>query len=433
MKIHGWGRYPIAEATVILPRTITDCVDFIKSHSLIARGLGRSYGDSAHSSTVMQSTYLDHFIRFDTQNGVLACEAGVSIWEILHLIVPKGWFIPVTPGTGYVTIGGAIASDVHGKNHHLSGTFSQCLVSFDLMLGTGEVVTVSPGSMPHLFQATCGGMGLTGVILSATMQLVPITSSQIVQTTIKASCLEAVWERFEENVSSTYSVAWIDCLAKGRQLGRSLLMLGEHAQEGILQVGGNSNSMNVPVDMPSMLLGTYAIKAFNFFYYHKSLSGYQKSILGFEPYFYPLDRLTNWNRLHGRQGFIQYQLVLPKEAGILGTRKILRSVIESEQSVYLAVLKMFGAMNKNYLSFPMPGSTLSLDFKINPETIRLIRKLDELVADMGGRIYLSKDALMTEKTFKAMYPQWQEFEEVRAQYGAIGKFASHQSKRLGLQ
>ena len=194
----------------------------------------------------------------------------------------------MTPGTGYVTIGGAIASDVHGKNHHLSGTFSQCLVSFDLMLGTGEVVTVSPGSMPQLFQATCGGMGLTGVILSATMQLVPITSSQIVQTTIKASCLEAVWERFEENVSGPYSVAWIDCLAKGRQLGRSLLMLGEHAQEGILQVGGNSNSMNVPVDMPSMLLGTYAIKAFNSLYYYKSLSGHQKSILAFEPYF------THW-------------------------------------------------------------------------------------------------------------------------------------------
>lgn len=433
MKIHGWGRYPTAEATVILPRTITDCADSIRNQSLIARGAGRSYGDSAHGSTVMQSTYLDHFIHFDTQNGVLTCEAGVSIWEILYLIVPKGWFIPVTPGTGYVTIGGAIASDVHGKNHHLSGTFSQCLVSFDLMLGTGDVVTISPGSMPHLFQATCGGMGLTGMILSATIQLMPIATSQIVQTTIKASCLEVVWEKFEENVSSAYSVAWVDCLAKGRQLGRSLLMLGEHAQEGILQVAGNLNSMNVPVDMPSMFLGSYFIKAFNAFYYHKNLSFYQKSILDFESYFYPLDRLLNWNRLHGRQGFIQYQLVLPKEAGVLGMKKILRTVIESEQASCLAVLKMFGATNKNYLSFPMLGSTLSLDFKINSETIRLIQKLDELVADMGGRIYLSKDALMTEKTFKLMYPQWQEFEEVRAKYGAIGKFASHQSKRLGLQ
>jgi FAD/FMN-containing dehydrogenase len=433
MKIYGWGKYPAIDAKVLLPQTHNDCAKYLKSNEIVLpRGMGRSYGDSANSSTVIQSTYLDHFIEFDETTGILACEAGVSIREILQLIVPKGWFVPVTPGSSFVTIGGAIASDVHGKNHHLSGTFSEHLLSFDLMLGSGEVVSVTKDNYPDLFRATCGGMGLTGIILSASFQLKPIQSSQIIQSTIKTNSLEEVCEQFEENHASTYSVAWIDCLAKGKQLGRSLLMLGEHSQGGTLGLG-KKKSQNLPIDMPQSLLNHYSIKAFNALYFNRVFSKTKTETISFEPYFYPLDAIGNWNRLYGKAGFVQYQFVLPKAVGMKGLRQILEVIVKSGKGSFLAVLKAFGRANENYLSFPIEGYTLALDFKMSEGTVQLIKQLDSMVVEMGGRIYLTKDALMTEASFKRTYSQWEQFEEVRAKYSAIGKFASSQSKRLGLQ
>ena len=432
MKIHGWGRYPVVQSEILLPQTENDCLHLIKEHSsLIPRGLGRSYGDSANSSTVLQSSYLDHYIHFDQDNGVLVCQSGVSIQEILKLIIPKGWFIPVTPGTSYVTIGGAIASDVHGKNHHLSGAFSEHLISFDLMLASGEIVQVTRTGTPDLFHATCGGMGLTGVVLTATIQLKAIQSSNIIQTTIKANCLEEICFQFEQNSQSTYSVAWIDCLAKGKQLGRSLLMTGEHAQDGILKLD-KKKSLNVPVDVPSILLNQYTIKAFNALYYHKTFFQNQITTLAYKPYFYPLDTLSNWNRLYGKNGFIQYQFVIPKAVGVQGLKNILTTIADSGKGSFLAVLKMFGPENENYLSFPQQGYTLALDFKLSIAVIQLIERLDAMIVDMGGRVYLTKDALMSEAFFKKTYPKWEKFQEVRAKYGALGKFSSDQSKRLGL-
>jgi decaprenylphospho-beta-D-ribofuranose 2-oxidase len=433
MKIYGWGRYPAIDAKVLFPQTHNDCANHLKSNEIVLpRGMGRSYGDSANSSTVIESRYLDHFIKFDETTGVLACEAGVSIREILQFIVPKGWFVPVTPGSSFVTIGGAIASDVHGKNHHLSGTFSEHLLSFDLMLGSGEIVSVTKDNYPDLFRATCGGMGLTGIILSATFQLKPIQSSQIIQSTIKTNCLEEVCEQFEANHASTYSVAWIDCLAKGKQLGRSLLMLGEHSQGGTLELV-KKKSQNLPIDMPQSLLNHYSIKAFNTLYYHRTFSKIKIEIKSFEPYFYPLDTIVNWNRLYGKAGFVQYQFVLPKAVGMVGLRQILEVIVESGKGSFLAVLKAFGRANENYLSFPIEGYTLALDFKMSEKTVQLIKQLDSMVVEMGGRIYLTKDALMSETSFKKTYPNWERFEEVRAKFGAIGKFASSQSMRLGLQ
>ncbi len=433
MKIYGWGRYPTIDAQVLLPQTQSVCVDLLKSNQIVLpRGMGRSYGDSANSSTVIQTDYLDHFIEFNESTGVLTCEAGVSIREILELIVPKGWFVPVTPGSSFVTIGGAIASDVHGKNHHLSGTFSEHLLSFNLMLGSGEIVSVTKDNYPDLFRATCGGMGLTGIILSASIQLKPIQSSRIIQSTIKTNCLEEVFEQFEANHASTYSVAWIDCLASGKRLGRSLLMLGEHSQDGTLELG-KKKSLNMPIDMPSSMLNHYSIKAFNSLNYHWIFSKIKTEIISFEPYFYPLDAIGNWNRLYGKAGFVQYQFVLPRAVGVKGLRQILEVIAKSGKGSFLAVLKAFGRANANFLSFPIEGYTLALDFKISEGTVQLIKQLDSMVVEMGGRIYLTKDALMTETSFKRTYPQWQQFEEVRARYGAIGKFASSQSKRLGLQ
>lgn len=433
MKIYGWGKYPAIDAKVLLPQTHVDCANYLKSNEIVLpRGMGRSYGDSANSPTVIESTYLDHFIEFDDATGILACEAGASIREILQLIVPKGWFVPVTPGSSFVTIGGAIASDVHGKNHHLSGTFSEHLLSFDLMLGSGEIISVTKDNYPDLFRATCGGMGLTGMILSASFQCKPIQSSRIIQSTIKTNCLEEVCEQFEENHASTYSVAWIDCLAKGKQLGRSLLMLGEHSQDGTLELG-KKKSQNLPIDMPQSLLNHYSIKVFNALYYHRVFSKTKTETISFEPYFYPLDAIGNWNRLYGKAGFVQYQFVLPKVVGVKGLRQILEVIVKSGKGSFLAVLKAFGRANENYLSFPIEGYTLALDFKMSEGTVQLIKQIDSMVVELGGRIYLTKDALMTEASFKKTYPQWEQFEEVRAKFGAIGKFASSQSKRLGLQ
>jgi FAD/FMN-containing dehydrogenase len=299
-----------------------------------------------------------------------------------------------------------------------------------MLLGTGEIVTASHTDKTDLFHATCGGMGLTGVILSTSIQLKRIQSSNIKQTTLKASCLEAVCEQFEQNQSATYSVAWIDCLAQGKQLGRSVLMLGEHAEDGQLETN-IGKVMTIPIYMPAQLLNKWSVKAFNVAYYAKAANN-KTATVPYQPYFYPLDKLNDWNKLYGKNGFVQYQFVLPKAAGTEGMRKILTKIAQSGTGSFLAVLKMFGAQNQNLLSFPTAGYTLALDFKMCAQTVALVKELDAMVVSLGGKIYLTKDALMTEQTFKATYPQWQQFEKIRAQYGAIGKFASAQSQRLGL-
>jgi FAD/FMN-containing dehydrogenase len=432
MKIQGWGRYPTMDAEVLVPSNNSECGEFIKDKILIPRGLGRSYGDSSLGSIVLKSTRLDHFISFNQEIGLLSCQAGVSIHEILNLVVPKGWFMPVTPGSANVTLGGAIASDVHGKNHHIGGSFSQHLLSFELLLGSGERVTVTPSVRPDLFKATCGGMGLTGFILSATLQLIPIHSGFVSQKTLRANSLEEVCELFEVNALSTYSVAWIDCLAKGSKMGRSLLMLGEHSTNGELELS-NQSKKSLPIDMPNWVLNAYSIRAFNFLYFNKSIFSQKKINMAYRPYFYPLDAIKNWNRLYGKKGFIQYQFVIPKAAGVIGLKRILNIISKSNKGSFLAVLKVFGKGNENYLSFPIEGYSLALDFKMESGIVDLIRKLDAMVMEMGGRVYLTKDALMSEQMFKLTYPQWELFEEVREKYGAIGRFASNQSRRLGLQ
>lgn len=432
MRVSGWGRYLWADAKISLPRSPTDCLKEGANFPVIPRGAGRSYGDSANQSSIIQSTHLNHFLEFDAHTGVLICQAGLSIREILNLVVPKGWFFPVTPGTSYVTLGGAIASDVHGKNHHLEGAFSECVQSFRIAIGSGEILEASLTLNDDLFKATCGGMGLTGIILDATIQLRRINSNRIVQTTIIAKNLDAVCDEFERNEGSTYSVAWIDCLAKGKSFGRSVLMLGEHEDQGPLDFDLKKPA-NGPAYLASKCLNKFSIQAFNALYYQKAKIQGQKKICTLGSFFYPLDAIANWNQFYGNTGFFQYQFVIPKNVGRDGLRKLLNLIVESGKGSFLAVLKCFGKGNANYLSFPIEGYTLALDFKVTPGAIKLIHRLDELVVNMGGRVYLTKDALMLESVFKASYSGWQTFEEVRSKYGAFGKFSSHQSKRLGLQ
>jgi decaprenylphospho-beta-D-ribofuranose 2-oxidase len=430
MQIHGWGNYPTIEAQVLKPLSLSDCANAILKTPLITRGMGRSYGDSANAQHVLQTTYLDHYINFDAELGMLTCEAGVTLREILRFIVPKGWFLPVTPGTSFVTLGGAIASDVHGKNHHMAGTFCQHVRTITMLLGTSEIVTTSHNDKSDLFHATCGGMGLTGIILTATIQLVPIQSAYIKQKTIKAGSLEAACEAFEVNNSATFSVAWIDCLATGKSLGRSVLMTGEHDDNGGLDLTVK-DPITVPMHTPAIMLNSLAMRAFNNIYYTKALHNKTQNI-PLLTYFYPLDAIGGWNKLYGKAGFVQYQFVLPKVDGVANMHSILTQISKSGQGSFLAVLKQFGPANLNLLSFPIEGYTLALDFKMSTMTIPLLHKLDDMVEGMGGKVYLTKDAVMREMSFKTTYPNWQQFESVRQKYGAIGKFASTQSKRLGL-
>lgn len=428
MKLTSWGRYPIIESSLISPSSISE---ILLNTDIIPRGLGRSYGDSALAARVLSTLSLDHFLKFDEATGILTCEAGVSFSDILETFVPRGWFLPVTPGTKFVTVGGAIASDVHGKNHHIEGSFSRHVLSLEIMLADGSLLTCSQGQNTELFYATCGGMGLTGIIISATIQLKKIKSAYLNETTYKAKNLEEVFQLFEEHQAATYSVAWIDCLATGKNLGRSLLMLGEHAEEGGLILNTNKK-LGIPFTMPTCLLNQYSIQAFNALYFNKQREKISQNFVHYDKYFYPLDGLNHWNRLYGKKGFTQYQFVVPKLAGLEGMTKILKEISSSKRGSFLSVLKSFGPANENYLSFPMEGYTLALDFKIEAGLFDLLERLDQIVLDYKGRIYLTKDVRMSEATFKQSYTKWTEFAKIRTHYGADKRFHSFQSERLGI-
>ncbi|HHT00081.1 MAG TPA: FAD-binding oxidoreductase, partial [Thiomicrospira sp.] len=318
-----------------------------------------------------------------------------------------------------------------GKNHHIDGCFSQYVSSLQIALASGELISCSPTEKPELFHATCGGMGLTGVIVQASFRLIAIESAYISEQTYKTKNLKETLELFEEHESSPFSVAWIDCLATGDKLGRSLLMLGEHTNSGEL-TAHKSSKLNVPINMPSLLLNPYSIQAFNTLYYHKQTQQHSVRDVHYEPFFYPLDGIHNWNRLYGKKGFTQYQFVLPKSAGLEGMTRILEEIVKSKRGSFLAVLKAFGKENENLLSFPTEGYTLALDFKIDDTLFSFLDELDRIVLDYGGRLYLTKDVRMSEATFKQSYPNWEQFQEVRHQYGAEQRFHSLQSKRLGL-
>ncbi|MFS2004731.1 FAD-dependent oxidoreductase [Duganella sp. CT11-25] len=431
MRIHGWGRYPVAEARVLAPSTAGQLATALAGadQPLIARGLGRSYGDSALAPLVLDNTPRHLLLGFDEGSGVLRCEAGATLADLLDVLLPRGWFPPVTPGTKFVTVGGAVASDVHGKNHHLDGCFSAHVLALELMLADGGVLRCSRSEHPELFRATCGGMGLTGVIVAVTLQMRRVASAYIDQTTVRAGSLAEVLELFEMHRAATYSVAWIDCLARGASLGRSLLMLGEHAAEGGLAPLPR-RSRTLPVDLPPQLLNRYSIAAFNALYFNKPRSAQQR--VHYEPYFYPLDGLLHWNRLYGKAGFVQYQFVIPRAAGAAPLAAILERIAAAGRGSFLAVLKTFGPANDNYLSFPVEGYTLALDFKLEPGLFAMLDALDAMVLAAGGRLYLAKDARMSAATFQQSYPQHTQFQQVRRQYGALGAFASCQSNRLGL-
>ena len=428
----SWGNYPKVTATAVTISETGKLKSLLKEvDDVITYGNGRSYGDSALNDTVVCIKPKNYFLSFDEHNGLLHIQAGALLSEILEFSVPRGWFLKVSPGTKLITVGGAIASDIHGKNHHVEGCFSECVSMLNILLPNGEIVSCSKTENVDIFRATCGGMGLTGVILDAKIYLKKIKSRYIEQKTIKTKNLKETFEAFEKYKDQPYSVAWIDCLAKNEKMGRSLLMVGDFANDGRLDFKPKKK-INIPFYFPSFVLNTLSVKIFNTFYYGKVRRGITEQLVDFETFFYPLDSINNWNRIYGKNGFTQYQFILPKQNSFEGLEEILNAIARSGKGSFLSVLKLYGKENENFLSFPIEGYSLALDFKIEKGLFELLDKLDEIVINKGGRIYLAKDARVSKENFEQGYPQIEVFRNLRRQYKMHEKFNSIQSKRLGI-
>jgi len=432
MKYTAWGMYPKIECNRFTLRQEANLEEIISNHNpLIPFGNGRSYGDSALSENIIDIAQRNYFIEFDENSGLLHVQAGVLLSEILEYFVPRGWFLKVTPGTKLITVGGAIASDVHGKNHHVEGCFSNCVKEFNIMLANEKSVLCSKEATPELFKATCGGQGLTGVILDAKIFLKKINSQYIDQTTIKTKNLKDTFEAFEEHNDKPYSVAWIDCLAKGKDIGKCLLMVGDFKDDDNLDYQLKKQK-TIPFNFPSFALNHWSVKLFNWLYYNKVNKRISKQTVDIDTFFYPLDAIGHWNRIYGKNGFTQYQFILPKEASYEGLHEILSTIAASGKGSFLAILKLYGKANDNWLSFPMEGYSLALDFKIEKGLFELLDQLDEIVLKYYGRIYLTKDVRVSKETFEQGYSHIETFRQYRKENKMEEKFQSLQSRRVGI-
>jgi decaprenylphospho-beta-D-ribofuranose 2-oxidase len=426
MKISGWGNYPVIDAQFLSDREIVQ-----STQTFIPRGNGRSYGDSALAKRVTGLTKNNRLLGFNTQTGVLHCEAGVLLEDILTVFIPRGWFFMVTPGTKLITVGGAVAADVHGKNHHRKGCFSESVLEFKILLNNGKYETCSIEKNRNLFRATCGGMGLTGVIAEVKIQLRKISSSRIDGIVVKTRNLKETFAAFEKYADKEFSVAWIDCLAKDKSIGRSIISFGEHSNNGDLTYK-NKFKVHLKFNLPSFLLNPFTVKLFNLFYYGIQKKGLVNKRFDIDSFFYPLDNILGWNKLYGKAGFTQYQFVLPYEKSYDGLMKILQKIAESGMASFLSVLKLMGKANENWLSFPMEGYTLALDFKISKRLFPLLDELDKIVLKYGGRFYLAKDVRLKKETFEAGYEKIEHFRAFRKKYKLENTFRSLQSERVGI-
>ena len=440
----GWGRYPLSESDIYRPEKIAELQAVITSNatSLIARGAGRAYGDAAlnDQNRVVDLTRLDRMLSFDPGAAILRCEAGVTIAEIIDVFMPRGFFPPVTPGTRFVTLGGSIAADVHGKNHHRDSSLASHVTSFDLMLASGEIRRCSRNENPELFWATVGGMGLTGVILELEIALRRIESAYLDGELIRAPNVDAAIEAFERtDAQYGYSVAWIDCASSGSALGRSVLNVGNFATLDQLPEKLAQDPLNimprlspiVPFNLPGFTLNSLTVRAFNaaLYMFHRDSAAHM--IFDWDRFFYPLDSIRNWPRIYGKRGFVQYQCVWPPEESRAGLIEILEAIAGSRRASFLAVLKKFGAQD-GLLSFPMPGYTLALDFPVTDGLFDFLDSLDAMVLKRGGRVYLAKDARLRPETFRAMYPNLAKWQQAKAVADPNDRFSSSLSRRLGM-
>lgn len=407
--------------------------------SVIAHGQGRSYGDAAlnENRIVLLTERVNRLLEFDIANGFLRAEAGTTLADILPVIVPKGWFFPVTPGTKYVSLGGCVAADVHGKNHHHEGSFGDHVLAIELILADGSRVTCSPSERKELFWATVGGMGLTGIIGEVTIKLIPIQSAYMIVRHHSADSFEQLFQLLENpSNDDRYTVAWIDSMASGAQLGRGIAMNGHHAAMEELPSSFHRSIKpgrrhTIPFDFPAWALNSLSISAFNSRYYKREGGRRHPFLSDYDSYFFPLDAIANWNRMYGRRGFVQYQCVIPDSSSFEGIRKLLEALTDSRFPSFLAVLKRLGPQGSGLLSFPLAGYTLALDLPIRDKGLfALLNKLDEIVLQHGGRVYLAKDARLSPESFRAMYPRFEEWLKTKNTVDPQHRFSSSLSRRL---
>jgi FAD/FMN-containing dehydrogenase len=420
----SWGRYHRFSHEVARPveeRAVMAALGATPRHPVLPFGMGRSYGDSClnDGGTLIDTRSLDRFIDFDRDTGVLTCQAGVRLATILDVISRRAepgaiWFPAVSPGTKFITVGGAIANDVHGKNHHTAGTFGEHVLSLRLARSDGSVLTCGPTENEALFRATIGGLGLTGVILDVRLQLRLVPSLTLEVEDIRVDSLDEFYRLSEDSLADwEYTAAWIDCLASGASLGRGIHTRARHAPTGLGTSSARSSTrgLTVPVSAPNGMLNNTFVKIFNAVY-HRKLAGRKtvRRLVDFESVFFPLDAINDWNRLYGDAGFFQYQSAVPEATGRQATRDQLRLIAEAGQGSFLAVLKTFGArQSPGILSFPIAGTTLALDFPNRGRpTLDLLERLDRVTADAGGRVYPAKDGRVGAAAFQASYPNWRD-------------------------
>lgn len=445
MELTGWGRYPRFETMLFEPSSPLDAMRLQQDLTGFApRGNGRAYGDAAIGMTsCLCLKGLDRFCGFDENTGRLTVESGVLLADIIAALLPRGFFPPVVPGTKFVTVGGMIAADIHGKNHHGAGSFGDHVESLVLAPPDGKAVTCSLEEYPDLFTATIGGMGLTGTILEATFKLLPVETAWIKQQTIVAQDLAAAIELLSRHDEASYSAAWIDCLASGAALGRSLIYLGEHASHDDVEALATkaqrealkkpARPLAVPMDLPRFTLNRWSVAAFNEIYFRKGAAAAGPLFLNtIDPFFFPLDGVQDWNKIYGRRGFLQHQSIVPADHAHATISEILTRVAKRGNASFLAVLKKFGRSSKGLLSFPSPGFTLALDLAMGKGIFDFLDEIDKLVVAAGGRIYLAKDARQSQTTFAAGYPNLERFREIRRRIGAEGRIVSRLSDRLGI-
>ncbi len=414
----SWGRYPEATPAAVVPvvwRSDPPPLERARG-PLLAYACGRSYGDSClnDGGVLLDVRRLDRLISFDGERGLLCCEAGVTLAQILDLVVPRGWFLPVVPGTRWVSVGGAIANDIHGKNHHRAGTFGAHVTRLELLRSSGERITCTPAD--PIFQSTVGGLGLTGVILWAEIALKRVPGAGIAMERIRFPDLNGFLELAAEDARFEYTVAWVDCLARGRRLGRGVYLRGDHAPlERTAPSPLEAQRLRVPMDAPGGLVNAFTMRLFNEAYYRAGLRARRRATVPYAPFFFPLDAVGEWTRLYGPKGFVQYQCVVPDTPNGEAIRTVFDRIAGSGEAASLAVLKRFGDLGSpGWLSFPRPGLTLAVDFPFRgASTLRLLDELDAVVAAAGGAVYPAKDARMSPASFRAFFPAAERLETQR--------------------
>lgn len=415
----SWGRYPTYGAKMRPLHWQSDFAAIAPTlhDSALPVGMGRSYGDVCllKDGNLLLTTGMNRLLSFDPETGILTAEAGITLAQILDFAVPRGFFLPVTPGTKYVTLGGAIANDIHGKNHHVAGTFGSHVPSFGLLRSDGTALVCSPTENPDFYAATIGGMGLTGVIPWAQLRLRPIVSRKIDYEGIQFHGIDEFLDLTRQSQHIEYTVSWVDCVSRGKNFARGIFMQGDHSRVPDRLTPSPEPKLVFPFDAPGFALNHLTVSMFNSVFFHKQIKKRVKALQDYEPFFYPLDKVLHWNRMYGSRGLLQFQYAIPWENAREGTIAILREVAKSGLASFLAVLKAFGDVpSPGLMSFPQPGITLALDFPIKPNvSFPLFERLADMTREFGGRLYPAKDAAMTAAQFQAFYPQWEQLARFR--------------------